>query len=289
MEIIKVSNAGFCFGVKRAINIAFKAAKDSKNGIYTLGPLIHNPQVVERLTEEGVKAVEDLNKNGIRRLIIRSHGVSTDVFEKASKKGIDIIDATCPFVKKAQKYARSLKKDGYQIIIVGDRKHPEVKSILSYAGEGAVVVDKASLIEGIPLKRKVGVIAQTTQRHSVFREVVLKCLEKVKEVKVYDTICDSTTIRQEATKKLAGEVDLILVVGGRCSANTTQLAAICKQIGTKTYHIEVPEEIEEDWFYGVEKVGVTGGASTPGWIIDGVIKRLHEIDKKIPRKEISIK
>lgn len=280
MEILKVANAGFCFGVKRAINIAFKAAKDSKNGIYTLGPLIHNPQVVERLAEEGVKAVEDLDQEGIRRLIIRSHGASLDLFEEAYQKGIEVIDATCPFVKKAQRYAGILRKEGYQVIIVGDRRHPEVQSILSYAGEGAVVVDKASAIDGIPLKRKVGIIAQTTERHTIFREVVLKCLERVKEIKVYDTICDSTTIRQEATKKLAAEVDLILVVGGRCSANTTQLASICKQIGTKTFHIEVPEEIKEDWFYGIEKVGVTAGASTPGWIIDGVIKRLKDIDKK---------
>lgn len=284
MEILKVDNAGFCFGVKRAINIAFRSAKDSKNGVYTLGPIIHNPQVVEKLADEGVKAVEDLNQEGIGRLIIRSHGVSTDVFEKASEKGIKVIDATCPFVKKAQKYAHLLMKEGYQVIIVGDREHPEVKSILSYAGDGAVVVDKASSIEGISLKRKVGIIAQTTQRHSIFQEVVLKCLEKAKEVKVYDTICDSTTRRQDETRKLAGEVDLILVVGGKCSANTTQLASICRQIGTKTFHIEVPEEIEEDWFYGIEKVGVTAGASTPGWIIDKVIERLQEINKNLSER-----
>jgi len=284
MEILKVANAGFCFGVKRAINIAFKAAKDSNEVVYTFGPLIHNPQVIERLAEEGVRAVEDLNQNGIKRLIIRSHGISTDVFEEASKKGIDIIDATCPFVKKAQKYAHSLKRDGYQVVIVGDKRHPEVKSILSYAGDDAVVVDRASAIEGIPLRRRVGVVAQTTERHTILREVVLKCLEKAKEVKVYDTICDSTVIRQEETKKLAREVDLILVVGGRCSANTTQLTAICNQIGTKTFHIEVPEEIREDWFHGIRKVGVTAGTSTPNWIIEGVIKRLKDIDKIIERR-----
>lgn len=280
MEIIKVDSAGFCFGVKRAINIAFKAAKNSREAVYTLGPIIHNPQVVEKLSEEGVRTAEDLDQEGIKRLIIRSHGVSAEFFNEASKKGIDIIDATCPFVKRAQKYAHSLKRDGYQVVIVGNREHPEVKGILSYAGDDSIVINNTSELNGIALKKKAGVIAQTTQRHIIFQEIVLKCLEKVREIKVYNTICDSTTVRQNATKRLAGEVDLILVVGGRCSANTTQLATICKQMGTKTFHIEAPNEIKEEWFSGVKKVGVTGGASTPGWIIDDVIKRLNDIDKK---------
>ncbi|MEK6692242.1 MAG: 4-hydroxy-3-methylbut-2-enyl diphosphate reductase [Nitrospirota bacterium] len=284
MKVITVANAGFCFGVKRAINIAFQSARDSKEGIYTLGPIIHNPQVVKKLADEGVRSVEDLDKEDIGKLIIRSHGVPTDVIEEASEKGIEIIDATCPFVKNAQKYAHLLGKEGYQVIIVGDRDHPEVKSILSYAGDRAVVVNRASLIDEIPLNDRVGIIAQTTQRHSIFQEVVLKCFEKAKEVKVYDTICNSTTTRQDETKRLAGEVDIVIVVGGKCSANTTQLATICKQMGTRTFHIEVPEEIEEDWFYGMEKVGVTAGASTPGWIIDSVIERIHDIDKKLSER-----
>lgn len=286
MEILKVTNAGFCFGVKRAINIAFKAARDEKEKVYTLGPIIHNPQVVEKLSMQGVMAVEDLNHDGIGTLIIRSHGASPDLFQKASQKGIKVIDATCPFVKKAQKYANLLKREGYQVVIVGDKGHPEVIGLLSYAGEGAFVVESVSHLEGVSLKSKVGVIVQTTERHSIFREVVLKCLEKTKEIKVHDTICDSTVRRQEATKSLAKEVDLMLVVGGRCSANTTQLAAICREWGAKTYHIEVPDEIEEKWFYGVDKVGVTGGASTPDWLINGVMKRLKEINKRF-RKEIS--
>lgn len=284
MKVLTVTNAGFCFGVKRAINIAFEAAKDNNNEVYTLGPIIHNPQVVEKLSVEGVRAVEDLNQDGIGKLIIRSHGVPTDIFKKASEKGIEVIDATCPFVKNAQKYAHILQKEGYQVIIVGDRGHPEVKSILSYAGDDAIVVGNAALIEGIPLKKKVGIVAQTTQRHSIFQEVVLKCIEKAEDVKVYNTICDSTTKRQDETKRLAEEVDLVLVVGGKCSANTTQLASICRQMGTKTFHIEVPEEIEECWFNGVEKVGVTAGASTPDWIIDSVIKKVHEIDKNLSER-----
>lgn len=284
MKVITVANAGFCFGVKRAINIAFQSAKETKDGVYTLGPIIHNPQVVDKLVYEGVRPVDDLAGKDIGKLIIRSHGVPTNVLKEASEKGIEVIDATCPFVKNAQKYAHLLSKEGYQVIIVGDRDHPEVKSILSYAGEGAVVVNKASSIDEIPLGGKVGVIAQTTQRHSIFQEVVLKCLGKAKEVKVYDTICNSTTKRQDETKKLAGEVDLILVVGGKCSANTTQLANICRQMGTKTFHIEVPEEIEKSWFYGVEKVGITAGASTPDWIIDNVIERINEIDKKLSER-----
>lgn len=284
MKVLTVPNAGFCFGVKRAINIAFQSAKDSKNGVYTLGPIIHNPQVVERLSHEGVKPVEDLKRKGIGKLIIRSHGVPIEVLKEASDKGIEVIDATCPFVKNAQRYASLLSKEGYQVIIVGDREHPEVRSILSYAGGDAVVVNRASSIDEIPLNSKVGVIAQTTQRHSVFQEVVLKCLEKANDVKVYDTICDSTTKRQDETKRLAGQVDLVLVVGGKCSANTTQLASISKQMGTKTFHIEVPEEIEEDWFLGVEKVGVTAGASTPDWIIESVLERIREIDKKLSER-----
>jgi len=148
--------------------------------------------VVERLSDEGVKPVEDLNKEGIGKLIIRSHGVPTDVLKEASEKGIEVIDATCPFVKNAQKYAHLLSKEGYQVVIVGDRDHPEVKSLLSYAGRDAVVVNKASSIDEVPLNSKVGIVAQTTQRHSIFQEVVLKCLEQAKDVKVYDTICDIT-------------------------------------------------------------------------------------------------
>ncbi|MEW6410242.1 MAG: 4-hydroxy-3-methylbut-2-enyl diphosphate reductase [Nitrospirota bacterium] len=280
MNIFITKNAGFCFGVKRAINIAFKAAAEDKNGTYTLGPIIHNPQVVQKLADEGVKEIEDINQGNIRSIIIRSHGVRPEVYSDIKTKGYRIIDATCPFVKNAQRHADILKKEGYQVIIIGDKEHPEVKSILGYAGSKAIVVGSVEALQSVKLRKKVGIVAQTTQHYGNVVSIVRECLKTVRELRVFNTICDSTHVRQEATKELAKKVDVMIVVGGRCSANTGRLAEIAREIGTETYHIEVPDELREEWFDGIENVGVTGGASTPDWAINAVIERIKEINKR---------
>ena len=274
MEIFLADKAGFCFGVKRAINTAFKAAGTGK--VYCLGPLIHNPQEVERLLEAGVRTVEDFSSlNPGDYIIIRSHGVPPLVLTQAREKGLKIIDLTCPFVGKAQRDAELLQKEGYQVVVIGEKQHPEVQSILGYAGDNAVVVETAEDVEGVKFQHRLGVVAQTTQSYSNFSEIVLKLLSLSKELKVFNTICHSTKERQDAARVLAGQVDIMLVVGGRNSANTTRLVSVCRQEGKPTYHIEVADEIRPGWLKGATKVGVTAGASTPDWVVEGVLKILQ--------------
>jgi 4-hydroxy-3-methylbut-2-enyl diphosphate reductase len=274
MKIFLADKAGFCFGVKRAINTAFAAA--GKGRVSCLGPLIHNPQEVERLRRSGVETVDDFSvlKPG-DSLIIRSHGVSPRVLTEARDRGLTIIDLTCPFVGKAQRDAEALQKEGYQVVVVGEKKHPEVQSILGYAGENAVVVETAEDVADASLQDRLGVVAQTTQSYSNFSEIVLKLLRLSKELKVFNTICSSTKERQEAARVLASQVDVMLVVGGRNSANTSRLATLCRQEGKPTYHIELEDEIRSEWLQGVDTVGVTAGASTPDWVVDGVLKKLQ--------------
>ncbi len=275
MEIFLADKAGFCFGVKRAISTAYEAA--GKGRVYCLGPLIHNPQEVERLRKMGIETVSDFSilQRG-DSLIIRSHGVPPRILTQARDMGLTIIDLTCPFVGKAQRDAEELQREGYQVVVVGEKKHPEVQSILGYAGENAVVVETAEDMEGLKLESRLGVVAQTTQSYSNFSEIVLKLLRLSKELKVFNTICSSTKERQDAARILASQVDVMLVVGGRNSANTSRLASLCRQEGKPTYHIEVADEIRSEWLVGISTVGVTAGASTPDWVVDGVLERLKK-------------
>ncbi len=281
MEILVAKNAGFCFGVKRAIKLAFDTAKNYGMDVYTLGPIIHNPQVVKKLAEEGVSAVEsyiDINKGVV---ILRSHGVTPQVIEGITKQGNKIIDATCPFVKKAQQYATQLREEGYQIVIVGDEKHPEVKSIIGYAGDGVIVTETGEGLAELLKDKRVGIVSQTTQSRTNLLKVIDEALKAAHDVKILNTICDATSIRQTETREIAMDVDLMLVVGGRNSANTSRLAAICKEETESVYHIEVADEIKEEWFKGVKRVGITAGASTPDWIINEVIHKLEDIKGRI--------
>ncbi len=275
MEITVAKMAGFCFGVKRALDITFDLAKNSQERIYTYGPLIHNPQVVENLKNEGVDTVDSLDSPDINTIIIRTHGVSPKVYVETSKMGYNVIDATCPFVKKAQKFTQELKEKGYQVIIIGDRHHPEVQGLIGFAGSDVVVVDDTDQLP--PLKNKVGIIVQTTQAFETFERIVSHILRYTREVKIYNTICDSTSQRVGETKELAQKVDLMIIVGGKNSANTNQLAKLSKDVCAKVYHIETSDELDETWFHNVTNVGITGGASTPQWIIDAVEYKIKEI------------
>jgi len=277
VEVILADKAGFCFGVQRAINTAFKAAGTGK--VYCFGPLIHNPQEVARLREAGIETVEDFSplKPG-DSLIIRSHGVPPDVLARAKAHGLTIIDLTCPFVAKAQQHAQLLKNEGYQVVVVGERKHPEVQSILGYAGDNAMVIEAPDEMEGMQFQGRIGVVAQTTQSYGNFSETVLRLLRLSKELKVFNTICSSTKERQDAARVLASRVDVMIVVGGRNSANTSRLVSLCREAGRPTYHVEVVDEIRPEWLAGARTVGVTAGASTPGWVIEAVVARLQAED-----------
>jgi 4-hydroxy-3-methylbut-2-enyl diphosphate reductase len=193
---------------------------------------------------------------------------------------LKIIDATCPFVKKAQEYAALLSRNGYVVVLVGEEEHPEVQGIISYARKGQVfVVADRRQAEILPYSHKIGVVAQTTQSLDNLRQVVEVCLEKSKELKVFNTICDATSVRQKEAQTIARKVDLMLVIGGYKSANTTRLARICREIQPLTYHVEMTEQIDSDWFYNVKTIGVTAGASTPRWVIDSVMEKVRAIGK----------
>jgi len=276
MEIMTAKTAGFCFGVKRAIDIAFQIAKEKRKGIYTLGPIIHNPQVVDKLKEKGIIPIENIKaKKDIRALIIRTHGIPLKLSKEISLKGYEIIDATCPFVKKAQYYAKLLSEEGYQVIILGEKNHPEVKSLMSYVIDNAIVIDgKTSLPK---LRSRVGIVVQTTQPLDVLKKVLSEAIVHAKEIKVYNTICNSTALRLKETENMANKVDVMFVVGGKNSANTTQLTKLCKSLSVPTHHIETSSEIRNEWIEKANKIGITAGASTPKWIIKEVEKRIRHI------------
>ncbi|GAV22303.1 bifunctional 4-hydroxy-3-methylbut-2-enyl diphosphate reductase/30S ribosomal protein S1 [Carboxydothermus pertinax] len=277
MEVIVAQHAGFCFGVKRAIDLAQKATENNPK-VYSLGPLIHNPQEVERLKKAGVIPVEDIDEGHGKIIIIRSHGTTPEKLQEIKAKGYQIEDATCPFVKKAQSFAQRLTREGFQVVVVGDKKHPEVQGIVGWSGYQALVVENAIEAKALPYFPKIAVIAQTTQKSENFWQVVEELKKKGGEVKVFNTICHATRTRQEESRKLAQEVDLILVVGGKNSANTKKLAQLCAATGTPTYLVEEAADLDPKWFYGKTKIGITAGASTPAWIIEEVRQKVEQLE-----------
>ncbi len=278
LEIFVAKSSGFCFGVKRAINMADRCASETTGGIYTLGPLIHNPQVVKRLEDEsGVfakKTVEEIDKGTV---IIRSHGAKLEELKAAKDKGLNIVDATCPFVKKAQELVTELTGEGYFVVVVGEKDHPEVKGIKSFGSSEIRVAESPKELLDLPRMKKIGIVAQTTVPVEKLESVVRYCLLKATELKVFNTICNATSIRQKESAELARHVDLMLVVGGKNSANTRRLAEICTTIQPRTHHIEVAEEISPEWLVGAQSVGVTSGASTPDWVIAEAVGKLKAI------------
>lgn len=277
MEILLAKSAGFCFGVKRATQMAFEATEEYPH-ICSLGPIIHSPQVVEKLAERGVGVVDRVEAIPEGAVIIRSHGVTAGEMQAILARDLTVVDATCPFVKKAQAYAARLAAEGYTVVIVGETEHPEVQGIVSFAANGKVeVVANAAQAANLPRLNRVGIVAQTTQSFENLREVAGICLEKCQEMHVFNTICDATTVRQNEAREISRRVDLMLVIGGFNSANTTRLAEICSEIQPCTHHIETAEAIASEWFIDVERVGVTAGASTPRWLIDEVLGRVAEL------------
>ena len=271
MEVILAEHLGFCYGVKRAIEIARQNAS-SDGSSSTLGPIIHNPQMVERLKNEGVGTVGSLEEMDDGLIIIRSHGVGPKVYEEAESRGLELVDATCPHVKKAQLSAKLLSEEGYTVVIVGEKNHPEVKSIFEWTAQDAYIIETEAEANALPRIGKLGIVSQTTFSGDRFRSIVSCLLEKSREIKILRTICTATDLRQAAALDLAEKVDVMLVIGGKNSANTTRLAQLCAT-KCKTYHIETVEELQDDWIKDVNKMGITAGASTPDWIIKEVYKQ----------------
>jgi 4-hydroxy-3-methylbut-2-enyl diphosphate reductase len=278
LKIIVASEAGYCYGVERALKMVKKALEDGKVPIYTLGPLIHNPQVVSDLSKKGVTPVSSLDEVEKGYVVIRSHGVPPEVLEKARLKGIKIIDATCPFVKKAQEKASLLSSEGYLVVIIGEKRHPEVIGLLGYAGGNSLVLENPEDIPFEILKReKIGVVVQTTQSEERLFDIINKLIPFSGELRVFNTICNATQKRQEAARKLAREVDVMIIVGGKNSANTTRLYQISRRINPRSFHIETAEEIRKEWFDKSKTVGLTAGASTPRYLLNEVEKRVKSI------------
>lgn len=276
MDFIVSKYAGFCFGVERALNLVKSAAK-KKNKLYTFGPLIHNPQVVNNLKKKGVKVLNNLeNVEEGSTVVIRSHGVSKDYIQKLKKNKVNILDATCPYVKTAQKKAKYLYEKGYKVIIYGQKKHPEVKAILSYTNYKGVVIEKISNYKLFNDVDRYGLVAQTTRRKKQFSKLATKYIENSKECVIFNTICNATYDRQQDAKKIAKNVDLMIVVGGKNSANTTKLYKIVKKV-KPAIHIETADEIDVDRIKQYNKVGITAGASTPEYLINDVINKIKRI------------
>ncbi len=284
MEIITAKNSGFCKGVRRAVNKALKALEQEDKGLYSLGPLVHNPQVVEWLAGKGlnkIKSLEGINK-GI--IIIRSHGEGLETFRKIEEKGLDFIDATCQRVKRLQELARGYYQNGYRVVIVGDRDHPEIKGVVSWTEGSALVIGGASEAERLAVhEESMVLLSQTTLPEEKLRSVEEVLKTKTNKLVTHNTICPATRLRQQAAVALAKKVDVMIVIGGYNSSNTQKLAQLCRQTGTLTYHIEQADELCLRWFDNINRVGVTAGASTPDWIIEEVVRTMEEWnDKKIP-------
>lgn len=277
--ILIAQSAGFCFGVKRAIAIAHETAAGSANGsapIHSLGPIIHNPQAVAELETKGVKVVDSPSEVSCGTVIIRSHGVTRSDRALLDDRGVTVVDATCPFVTKAQEHASLLSREGYAVIVVGDADHPEVRSIVSYIQSGVPVLTTVEEIRAAVGIRKAGVVAQTTQSLEHLLDFVSEALRKFPEVRVFNTICNATALRQKESMAVASRADSMIVLGGYNSANTRRLAEICREINVRTHHVETAGEIDATMLEGVSRVGVTAGASTPQWIIEEVLRTLRD-------------
>jgi len=279
MKLVLARHAGFCPGVKRAMEIAEDALKEGP--LVVLGPLIHNRDAIAHIERMGAVTAGDLPERGPARVLLRTHGSAPSVYSEAAHRGIAILDATCPFVRRAQEAASHLAKQGRTVVIVGDPEHPEVQALSAWAGPGAVVVRNDEEARALVLNGAAGVIAQTTIEPRMYEEVLSVLKQRSEDVVAVDTVCLATHERQSAVRELVPQVDVMLVVGGRHSANTVKLAEIAKGMNIPVHHVERADEIQDDWFTGNETVGIAAGASTPEWIIKEVIARMEDMEKRV--------
>jgi 4-hydroxy-3-methylbut-2-enyl diphosphate reductase len=279
IKVKKARQLGSCFGVRRAIKIIDKAAKEYPE-IATLGPIVHNRLVVTKLSETGVKVINELDQVQDRVIAIASHGAPPQLLSQIQARKLQVIDTTCPIVRSAQKAAKKLADAGFRVIIFGEATHPEVKGLLGWAGNNAVATLKGAEVANLELPPRLGIISQTTQSQSRFVEfcndVIQAVFPAVQEIRIVNTLCQETQKRQQAAVELAGRSDLMIVVGGHNSANTQLLAEVCSSL-VETHLIETAAEIEKGWLSGKQHVGVTAGASTPDEAIEEVVLKLESL------------
>ncbi len=271
--------AGFCFGVKRAVDMAFE--HENKPGTYTYGPIIHNEVVIKSLEDKGIKAIDAMDETDINKLIIRSHGVSPNVYHQGEEKGIEIVDATCPYVKKIHRYVEKYYKNGYGIIIAGNKDHPEIQGINGWANEACYIVKDKEALKEITLDKngqKYLLVAQTTYKKQVVDEILAALKEQGIDVEYINTICNATKERQEEVVEIAKQVDVMLVLGSTKSSNSLKLYELSQKHCINSYFIGEASELKKELFENCNKVGVTAGASTPDSVIQDVISFIANID-----------
>lgn len=276
MIIKRAKTQGFCFGVAITVKKAEEAIEREGAEVTTLGHVVHNPQMVAQLEAKGLRNAHSVDEIERGTMFVRAHGLPVETFEKARAKGLTVLDATCPMVTKIHVQAEKLRDEGYKIIVVGDPHHPEVKGTLSHV-PGAWCITSADDIDALPRASRVGVVVQSTWNGKGFAEIVRRLSEKYYEVRAVNTICTDTKNRQSEVDVLSREVDVMVVVGGKTSANTRHLAELAAMNGARAYHIEGPDELEPGWFDGVGVAGLMSGASTPGWLVDQVADRMDAL------------
>jgi 4-hydroxy-3-methylbut-2-enyl diphosphate reductase len=282
MEIVLASEMGFCFGVRRAVEMMEEATHE-RGPMVSLGSVVHNPQVVGKLKERGLDVVSSVEEVSGRPVAITAHGVSESVVRELEARGVPIVDTTCPIVTRSQQWAKRLVEDGFAVIVFGDPNHKEVRGVLGWADGKAYAVTSVDEIDNLPdeMPSRVGVLSQTTETEGHFAEFVRTLLEKrmdrISELRVINTLCNATTSQQAAAEELAHKVDLMFVIGGKESANTRHLAEVAREQGVETFHVESAQDIQPEWLQGHDRVGVTAGASTPDDAVQAVVTRLREL------------
>jgi 4-hydroxy-3-methylbut-2-enyl diphosphate reductase len=284
VKIEKTKEIGFCFGVKRAVDILEKVCRE-RGGVETLGAVVHNQQVLQRLAGIGVRVARDIDDIKGKAVAISSHGVAPEIEKKIKARKIDIVDTTCPFVHRLQTAARRLARAGFLVVIYGDAGHTEVKGVLGWAeGKGLATLDEGEIFKLEPLPRRIGVLSQTTQIATDFVQFVKRLIDgaftRDSELRIIDTICHDIRKRQNQALELAGKVDLMLVIGGKGSANTNRLAELCSAV-IETHLVETAANIRPEWFKGKRNIGITSGASTAEATIDEVLAKLKTLAKAI--------
>ncbi len=277
MKFIVAQTGGFCMGVRRAVELALDAPAKYQKPIYTFGPLIHNPQVLALFAEKGVQVMRKIPEKGHGTVLIRAHGVPPSTKRRLVGTGFKVIDATCPRVVKVQSIIKSRARKGYAVIIIGDQDHPEVVGLLGYAGERGQVVESLEALKALPGYEQAIIVAQTTQNLREYRQIKQWTAQHHPHYKVFDTICDSTERRQAEVRRIADSADAVIVVGGKNSGNTRRLAEIVEHVGKPAYHVETEDELDLTALARFNTIGITAGASTPGWITKRVLRTVDQI------------
>jgi (E)-4-hydroxy-3-methyl-but-2-enyl pyrophosphate reductase len=277
MQILLAKDMGFCWGVRRAIDIMEHAA-DQYGEIISVGPIVHNPQVVAELEEKGVRLGQP--EDASRPVAITAHGVGPQVLEEVHATGADVIDGTCPIVTRSQRWARRMAEQGFSVLVFGDPDHREVRGVIAWAGDKAIPVRDGDPLPD-PFPNRVALISQTTQTPERFAQFVAQVMaghvNDITEMRLINTLCHVTSNQQVAARELAQECDMMLVVGGRASANTRHLLEVVQAEGVRAYHIETADEIEPEWLRDVDRLGVTAGASTPDSAVEAVVERARQL------------